>query len=81
MNPPRYGWFLLVLWAAIFTAAFWAAATTTIAVHEDGKQDGLAACTRARAELGYYEALADSLCSWYVVEGEPVCMPRYTRTQ
>ena len=68
----------LLIWAALAFWGIWATIEMAQAVHQDGKQDGLAECRTAKAELVYYQMLADSLCSWYFVEGEKRCSPKYS---
>ena len=68
----------LLIWLALAFWGAWATLEVGQAVHEDGKHDGLSECSRTRADLVYYEALADSLCTWYFVEGEKRCSPKYS---
>ena len=71
----------LLIWFALGFWGCWATLEVAQAVHRDGKQDGLAECRQAKAELVYYQMLADSLCSWYFVEGEKRCSPKYSRVR
>ena len=76
----QYAGLIVIMWTALAFWGVWATIEVAQAVHQDGKQDGLDRCQVARVELVYYRMLADSLCSWYFIEGEKRCSPKYSRT-
>ena len=76
----QYAGLILIMWTALAFWGAWATIEVAQAVHQDGKQDGLAECRRAKIELVYYRMLADSLCSWYYVDGVKTCYAKHSRT-